>query len=422
MLLLLFACASDVTFYEDVKPIVDARCVNCHHPNGIGQIDFSNPETILEWGPVIDHVVGNQTMPPWSAEGDFLNDWSLSEEQIAIIQDWVSVGMPMGDSSIETDELPSVATRLSRIDQTLTMPESFIPSVDSGDEYRCFVLDWDAEASTYITGFNALPGNAQMVHHIAAFLVRPDGLMGESIFESMTEWENDDPEVGYSCFGGPTLTGSSSQVPIEQIAQWVPGNQGMDFPDGTGIPIDPGSKIILQLHYNVDPMQEDRTDQTTLQFSLSDTVDSVAAYAPWLNGLWPVSGMSIPAGATGVSHTVEGDPRGFFNVLNPSLDLDAGFVIHGMMMHMHRLGRSGRLVLNKSNGDQVSLLNIPEWDFDWQFTYLLNTPVVFEDGDTLTLECVFDNNAVDAVDVDWGEGTNDEMCVGNLYISIMDTP
>ena len=195
----------------------------------------------------------------------------------------------------------------------------------------------------------------------------------------------------------------------------------MDFPEGTGIPIDPGSKIILQLHYNVDPMQEDGTDQTTLQFSLSDTVDSVAAYAPWLNGLWPVSGMSIPAGATGVSHTVEGDPRGFFNVLNPGLDLDAGFVIHGMMMHMHRLGRSGRLVLNKSNGDQVSLLNIPEWDFDWQFTYLLNTPVVFEDGDTLTLN-VFDNNAADAVDVDWGEGTNDEMCVGNLYISIMDTP
>ena len=32
-----------------------------------------------------------------------------------------------------------------------------------------FVLDWDAEASTYITGFIALPGNAQMVHHIAAF-------------------------------------------------------------------------------------------------------------------------------------------------------------------------------------------------------------------------------------------------------------
>lgn len=422
MFLLLFACAPEITFYEDVKPIVDGRCVNCHYPEGIGQIDFSNPETIQEWGPVIDHVVGNRTMPPWSAEGAFVNDWSLSESQIATIQDWVALGMPMGDSAAETKSLPVVATQLSRVDHTLTMTESFTPSVESGDEYRCFVLDWDAETSTYITGFNALPGNAQMVHHIAAFLVRPDGLMGDSIFESMAEWENDDNEVGYSCFGGPTLTGSSSQVPIEQIAQWVPGNQGMDFPEGTGIPIDPGSKIILQLHYNVDPMQSDRSDQTSLQFALSDTVDSTAAYAPWLNGLWPVSGMPIPAGATGVKHTVEGDPRGFFNVLNPNLDLESGFVIHGMMMHMHRLGRSGQLILNKSNGEQVQLLNIPQWDFDWQFTYLLNTPVVFEDGDTLTLECVFDNNATDAVDVDWGEGTNDEMCVGNLYISILDIP
>ena len=147
-------------------------------------------------------------------------------------------------------------------------------------------------------------------------------------------------------------------------------------------------------------MLNDRTDQTTLQFSMSDEVDSTAAYAPWLNGLWPVSGMSIPAGATGVTHSVDGDPRGFFNVLNPALDLDEGFVIHGMMLHMHRLGRSGTLTLNKENGVSIPMLHIPQWDFDWQFTYLLNEPVRFEEGDSLELKCVFDNNAPEAVDVD----------------------
>ena len=73
----------------------------------------------------------------------------------------------------------------------------------------------------------------------------------------------------------------------------------------------------------------------------------------------------------------------------------------------------------KSDGTEIPLLNIPTWDFDWQFTYLLREPVRFDDGDALRLTCVFDNNDPDAVNVDWGEGTLDEMCVGNLYISTL---
>ena len=41
-----------------------------------------------------------------------------------------------------------------------------------------------------------------------------------------------------------------------------------------------------------------------------------------------------------------------FNVLNPTLELDDGFDIHGLMMHMHRLGRSGEVVLVKSDGTE----------------------------------------------------------------------
>ena len=135
----------------------------------------------------------------------------------------------------------------------------------------------------------------------------------------------------------------------------------MDFPEGTGISIAEGSGIILQLHYNVRPELADKSDQTRLEFSLADSVTTPAAYAPWLNGTWPVAGMSIPAGAAGVVHTVEADPRGFFNVLNPTLELDDGFDIHGLMMHMHRLGRSGEVVLFKSDGTEIPLLNIPTW-------------------------------------------------------------
>ena len=63
-----------------------------------------------------------------------------------------------------------------------------------------------------------------------------------------------------------------------------------------------------------------------------------------------------------------------------------------MMLHMHRLGQAGSLTLVKADGTEQPLLDIPRWDFDWQFSYELSEPVDFQDGDKLRLECIFDNS------------------------------
>ena len=49
--------------------------------------------------------------------------------------------------------------------------------------------------------------------------------------------------------------------------------------------------------------------------------------------------------------------------------------------------------------------------------YQLSSPVEFYDGDQLSLTCTFDNTAEGAERTNWGEGTDDEMCVANLYIT-----
>ena len=41
-------------------------------------------------------------MPPWSGVGDFSNDWSLSDDQIAMVQQWVDADMPLGDAEGDT--------------------------------------------------------------------------------------------------------------------------------------------------------------------------------------------------------------------------------------------------------------------------------------------------------------------------------
>ncbi len=62
------------------------------------------------------------------------------------------------------------------------------------------------------------------------------------------------------------------------------------------------------------------------------------------------------------------------------------------------------------------LLEVADWDFHWQLNYQLAEPVRFEPGDALYLRCTFDNTAGTEA-VHWGEGSGDEMCVGNLFIT-----
>lgn len=73
------------------------------------------------------------------------------------------------------------------------------------------------------------------------------------------------------------------------------------------------------------------------------------------------------------------------------------------------------------------MVDLPEWDFEWQSRYVFDAPVPLELDDEVVLSCTWDNSAAnqpvidgaiaDPVDVQWGEGTRDEMCLGILYVT-----
>lgn len=411
LLLALFACDDPApTYYADIEPIVSGRCASCHSEGGIGPFVLDDYADVVAAADAVAASVEHREMPPWKA-GDqqgYANDVSLTDEQIEAVLAWVEAGMPEGDPADAGEPLEEVARTLPRVDTTLTLPEPYTP--EGVDDYRCFLVDWDFEATTYVTGFSPHPDNDAVVHHIAAFLIRPDGVMGESVFSSFEDWEAAEPEPGYRCYGGPGGDGGLA-VPVQQLAQWVPGGGAVLLADGTGIEVPAGSKVVVQVHYNT--LNGSGPDQTSVDFMVADTVTHLGAFAPWLDQAWPLGDMPIPAGEE-VSHRQEADPRAFFEFLVGDLDLDDGFTIHSAMLHMHTLGVSAETWLARSSGEDVTILAIDDYDFDWQLTYELEEPLVFEDGDELGVKCTFVGGAEDA---EWGEGTNDEMCVSNLYIS-----
>jgi hypothetical protein len=59
--------------------------------------------------------------------------------------------------------------------------------------------------------------------------------------------------------------------------------------------------------------------------------------------------------------------------------------------HMHLLGKSFKAYALSPQGDTIRLIDIPRWDFNWQYFYTFKKPVKIPKGYTIVAEGVYDN-------------------------------
>ncbi len=403
------------TWHGGVKQLVEAHCSSCHQDGEVAPFSLTNLAEVKAMGTLVKDSVVARRMPPWKAHGDcneYQNARLLTDEQISLVQEWVDGGMPEGDPAdgegIEVDEGPGEGVTL-RADQILSLPVAYEPT-QQPDDYRCFVIDWPETETKYVTGFEVLPDNRELLHHVIAFKIPPEEV------EAIMELDGQDLEPGYECFGSP---GGSRPY---WIGSWAPGGLPRLMPEGTGMKIEPGSKIVVQTHYNLIG-GSGGIDQSAVLFQLDDEVEREAQVMPWTNPQWlrGAGGMAIPAGESAVRHAFEFAPVTAGYPFGRGVEMD----IFSAGLHMHLLGRKAKLSVAHADGSNTCLLRIDDWDFGWQGSYELTQPVRLRDGDVLRVECEWDNSSGNqpivggerlvSQDLEWGEGTTDEMCLGILY-------
>ena len=64
-----------------------------------------------------------------------------------------------------------------------------------------------------------------------------------------------------------------------------------------------------------------------------------------------------------------------------------------MTPHMHLRGKDFRYVLDYPDGRSEVLLDVPNWDFNWQLRYEFAEPVLAPKGSTLRCIAHYDNSA-----------------------------
>jgi len=370
--------AAVLPYHPRVEALVQQHCQSCHVTGGFAPFPLESYADARAHAAAIADSVQQRRMPPWKpAEGcePLQNSRRLSDEDQATLVAWASGGTPEGDPAQASTFTPPDAG-LPWVDLTLSPDQPYAPNPAVTDDYHCFLIDPHLTANQYLVGLDVEPLQRPLVHHVLLFAA--------TLLDALTA-DAADPQPGWTCWGGPGTPGTP-----RLLGGWVPGTQATRFPEGTGIPLQAGEVVVMQVHYNL-AAGPSAPDSTTVRMQLArGPVAKPAALLPMAN-----LGFSVPAGATGYTST--------FDIASP-----AHGVLWGVLPHMHTKGR--RVTVKARNG---CLVDIPSWDFHWQQAYFFSTPVPISVSDPLSLSCTWDNPTGTAVT--WGEKTTDEMCLNYFY-------
>lgn len=364
------------TWHSNVKPIVDAYCVRCHQSNGLAAYSFQTYANTFAVRAAIAQSVRARTMPPYLAVpccAEYRHSWGLSDAQVATILDWAEAGGPEGDPANAGEPLSVQSMGVSRRDVSLAPAERYVPAppVGSTDDVRCFVFDWPLNTPTFVTGIESESTNRSLVHHVLVVSVAGDDA------QAVIEKDALDPGPGFSCNDG---AGS-----LRGVTVLGGGLVGGDFPDGIGVPVAPGSKIVLNVHYSTVTATAGASDLPSVHFRVDPSARRAEALI-----------LTNPAWIIGDAMRVRaGDPDAvFYYRYRPTVFTQRRpMLLRSIAPHMHTYGSSMTVRVLRSNGERACVLEIPKWRFGWEQNYWLANPISLGPDDELYLECHFDNSA-----------------------------
>jgi hypothetical protein len=408
-----------VTFDRDVAPIFFRNCAECHRPGELAPMSLLSYKDARPWARSIRDKVVTRQMPPWGADphfGSFSNDRRLSQTDIDKIADWVDQGAPEGNHK-DLPQVPSLDDRwvIGRPDAVLTMDRDYELSAQGPDEYINISIPTNFTEDKWVQAVEVRPGNKKIVHHAVVFVQPPslaanakriqDFYMLNSIFYSdgtlrRVRMEAPVYDDGCSAPGGGYAPGSGVEGLGMLLGFYAPGKAIDSWPAGTAKLIPAGSNLILQMHYSrtTGNAERDRTS-VRLVFAKEPPEKPVLSFGA-LNTYF-----KIPAG-------------------DPSHEVKACYTFGrdvqmlAYMPHMHLRGKSMTYEAVFPDGRRQTLLDVPQYNFNWQTLYKLKDPIFLPGGTKLLVTAHYDNseknkyNPDPAKAVRFGDPTYDEMMIG----------
>lgn len=377
--------SAGVSYSRDVAPILADNCATCHREGGIAPFAMDSHAMVQGWSPMIREVLMTKRMPPGQIDphvGKFSNDYVLAVEDQQKIVQWIEAGAQKDGDIDPLAELTWPATKwaLGEPDLIVKVPPQSIPATGILD-YITVEVPIELDRDRWVRASQYIPGDRTVLHHTLNDLV-PPGATGRRGF-----------------LGG----GDPNQA---NITAYIPGAEPAIEPPNTGGLLQAGSTLRLQLHY------------TTMG---KETVDASEI------GLWFYPDDEIP------TERMSGQcacifPMGWTNItpfdpnfeLRQSVTLKEDAYMQSFLPHMHFRGKSMRFNAHYPDGTEQELINIANYNYNWQISYKLEEPILMPAGTRIEAIGHYDNSTQNKANPDpsrsvpWGDQSWDEMFFGAM--------
>lgn len=390
--------AKAITYTGDIAPILAENCVTCHRQGGIGPWAMTGYPMVRGFAPMIREVIRTRRMPPWHADpahGRFANDRSLAADDIRSIVHWVEAGAPRGEGEDALAMLPDAwpQWQLGEPDLVLDIPPFDVPA--SGVvEYQYQRVRNPLDRPVWVRGQEILPGDRAALHHVITQFVVPEAEAdGEQKVDALGNPIDGQRRRGFASRGG--------------LGGYVPGMVVDEYPDGTGTLLPPGAVVVFQMHYT--PYGKAVTDRSKLGLYFHEEPPEHRLRGAVLMN----TRILIPPHAKAHSDTAE---RTF----------NRDILVYDLLPHAHYRGKASEFRAFYPDGREELLLRVPNYDFNWQTSYVLEQPKVLPAGTRVVHTTWWDNSAQNPANPDpnravpWGRQSWDEMLFGTISFRYLD--
>ena len=381
-----------LSYQDDVAPIIAENCASCHREGGIAPFAMDSHAMVRGWSPMIREVIMTKRMPPGQLDphvGNFENDMVLTEAETQTLLTWIAAGSPRDGDSDPLAELtwPTSKWAFGEPDYIIKVPPQEIPATGVLD-YIHVSVPIDIPEDRWLRGSQYVAGDRTVLHHTLNSLVEP----------------------GESRRGGFLGGGNSDQA---NITAYIPGAQPRLNPPNTGGLLKAGSVLNLQLHYTTNGKETTDASEIGLWFYPKGEVPEKR-----------MSGQCACIFTPTWTNIPPHDPN-FEQSASVTLQRDA--YMHSFTPHMHFRGKYMRFYADYPDGSREELINIANYNYNWQLAYTYEEPKFIPGGTVLTAVGAFDNSAQNPNNPDpersvpWGQQSWDEMFFGAMSWQYVDS-
>ena len=339
-------------------------------------------------------------MPPWFADpavGEFSNDPSLSPREIQTLTSWANSGAPAGNpSDAPPKRIWTEGWNIPRPDLVVKMPKPVAIPPRGDVEYTYEIVSTGFTQDHWVQMSEVRPEARAHVHHAVVY-IRPRD----------SQWLRHAPIN--SPFTAPDLTSAQDRkdalfTTSDILLVYAPGSSPDNWPEGMAKLIPAGSDLVFQMHYTTNG--EAARDQTSIGLVFAKSPPKQRVLSLQLTNTQFV----IPPGVSDARVDVHG------SMPNDTLLLS-------FFPHMHLRGKRFEYNIVRPDGKIEALLRV-NYDFYWQMSYRLATPLPLKAGTELQAVGWYDNSKSNAHNPDptaavyCGEQTSDEMMVGFFDVAV----